>query len=172
MADEISKGNLDLGELPARGKDEIFNPGCIFQPDASQPSDSNEDAGAKIALDDFSNPDRTWMCSILFLNIVNYSSQSVQLHMEWKRRFNRYLEAALREVPEAERRMLDKRTAGAKQKVLIAIQRSENRRLVLSIRITAARRSRQRAGRSSARGGRADGAPIPSWPVRASDVVS
>ena len=58
-------------------------------------------------MDDFSNPDRTWMCSILFLDIVNYSSQSVQLQMEWKRRFNRYLVTSLSDVPEPERVILD-----------------------------------------------------------------
>ena len=58
-------------------------------------------------MESFSNPDRTWMCSTLFLDIVNYSSQSVQLQMEWKRRFNHYLEAALSDVPEPERVILD-----------------------------------------------------------------
>jgi hypothetical protein len=58
-------------------------------------------------MDNFSNPDRTWICSILFLDIVNYSSQSVQLQMEWKRRFNHYLKEALGDVPEPERVILD-----------------------------------------------------------------
>jgi len=58
-------------------------------------------------MESFSNPDRTWMCSTLFLDIVNYSSQSVQLQMEWKRRFNHYLQAALSDVPESERVILD-----------------------------------------------------------------
>ncbi len=58
-------------------------------------------------MDNFSNPDRTWVCSILFLDIVNYSSQSVQLQMEWKTRFNHYLEEALSDVPEPERVILD-----------------------------------------------------------------
>jgi hypothetical protein len=58
-------------------------------------------------MDNFSNPDRIWMCSILFLDIVNYSSQSVQLQMKWKRRFNQYLEEALGDVPEKERVLLD-----------------------------------------------------------------
>lgn len=58
-------------------------------------------------MDNSSNPDRTWMCSILFLDIVNYSSQSVQLQMAWKRRFNHYLEEALGDVPEQERVILD-----------------------------------------------------------------
>ncbi len=55
----------------------------------------------------FSSPDRIWMCSILFLDIVNYSSQSVQLQLRWKDRFNRYLEKALADVAEAERVILD-----------------------------------------------------------------
>ena len=54
-----------------------------------------------------SKPDRIWMCSILFLDIVNYSSQSVQLQMGWKRRLNHYLARALEDVPEAERVILD-----------------------------------------------------------------
>jgi class 3 adenylate cyclase len=58
-------------------------------------------------MNDFSNPDRTWMCAILFLDIINYSSQTVQWQMEWKKRFNHYLEQALSEVPEAERVILD-----------------------------------------------------------------
>jgi class 3 adenylate cyclase len=58
-------------------------------------------------MDHLSDPDRTWMCSILFLDIVNYSSQSVQLQMEWKRRFNHYLEETLSDLPEPERVILD-----------------------------------------------------------------
>lgn len=58
-------------------------------------------------MDSFSNPSRTWMCSILFLDIVNYSSQSVQLQMEWKRRFNDYLQQSLSGLLEAERVILD-----------------------------------------------------------------
>jgi len=58
-------------------------------------------------MDNLPNTDRTWMCSILFLDIVNYSSQSVELQMEWKKRFNHYLEQALSGVPEPERVILD-----------------------------------------------------------------
>ncbi len=58
-------------------------------------------------MDNFSNPDRTRMCSILFLDIANYSSQSVQRQMEWKTRFNHYLEEALNDVPDPERVILD-----------------------------------------------------------------
>ena len=53
------------------------------------------------------DPERTWMCSVLFLDIVNYSSHSVQVQMEWKRRLNRYLEESLSELAESERVILD-----------------------------------------------------------------
>jgi len=58
-------------------------------------------------VDNFSNPDRTWICSIFFLDIVNYSSQSLQLQMEWKERFNHFLQEALGDLPEQERFILD-----------------------------------------------------------------
>lgn len=51
--------------------------------------------------------DRTWLCSVLFMDIVGYSSQSVELQMKWKRRFNGYLAEAIAEVPESERVILD-----------------------------------------------------------------
>ena len=41
------------------------------------------------------------------MDIVNYSSQSVELQMTWKKRFNGYLSEAIREVPESERVILD-----------------------------------------------------------------
>jgi hypothetical protein len=31
---------------------------------------------------------RTWLCSVVFLDIVSYSKQSVEVQMEWKERFN------------------------------------------------------------------------------------
>ena len=58
-------------------------------------------------MDNFSNPDRTWICSILFLDIVNYSSQSLELQMEWKERFNHFLQEALGDLPEQDRFILD-----------------------------------------------------------------
>jgi class 3 adenylate cyclase len=50
---------------------------------------------------------RTWLCSVVFLDIVNYSSQSVELQIRWKERFNGYLASAIKNVPEDERVILD-----------------------------------------------------------------
>ncbi|MDP8982823.1 MAG: hypothetical protein M3O35_19780 [Acidobacteriota bacterium] len=51
--------------------------------------------------------DRTWLCSVVFMDIVSYSKQSVQLQMKWKERFNAYLAEAIRDVPEIDRVILD-----------------------------------------------------------------
>jgi formylglycine-generating enzyme required for sulfatase activity/class 3 adenylate cyclase len=56
---------------------------------------------------DLSNMERTWLCSVLFMDIVQYSTQSVDLQMTWKKRFNGYLAAAIKDVPEVERVILD-----------------------------------------------------------------
>jgi class 3 adenylate cyclase len=56
---------------------------------------------------DLEKMDRTWLCSVLFMDIVNYSSQSVDMQVKWKTRFNGYLEEAIRDVPESERVILD-----------------------------------------------------------------
>src|ERR1700733_11353897 len=56
---------------------------------------------------DLEKMDRTWLCSVLFMDIVNYSRQSVDVQMKWKARFNGYLGEAIREVPETERVILD-----------------------------------------------------------------
>ena len=56
---------------------------------------------------DLNKMDRTWLCSVLFMDIVNYSSQSVELQMKWKARFNGYLSAAIQDAPESERVILD-----------------------------------------------------------------
>ncbi len=50
---------------------------------------------------------RTWLCSVVFTDIVNYSSQSVELQIKWKERFNGYLASAISKVPEDERIILD-----------------------------------------------------------------
>lgn len=57
--------------------------------------------------DNVSKLNRTWLCSVLFLDIVNYSSQSVELQIKWKERFNGYLASAIKNVPEDERVILD-----------------------------------------------------------------
>ena len=51
--------------------------------------------------------DRTWLCSVVFMDIAAYSSQSVELQMRWKQRFNGYLTEAIQDVPESERVILD-----------------------------------------------------------------
>ncbi|HYL35866.1 MAG TPA: tetratricopeptide repeat protein [Bryobacteraceae bacterium] len=51
--------------------------------------------------------DRTWLCSVLFMDIAQYSSQSVELQMKWKTRFNTYLSEAIQDVPKDERVILD-----------------------------------------------------------------
>jgi formylglycine-generating enzyme required for sulfatase activity/class 3 adenylate cyclase len=51
--------------------------------------------------------ERTWLCSVLFMDIVQYSTQSVDLQMTWKKRFNSYLSDAIKDVPESERVILD-----------------------------------------------------------------
>ena len=56
---------------------------------------------------DISKMNRTWLCSVVFLDIVNYSSQSVELQIRWKDRFNGYLSNAIKDVPEDERVILD-----------------------------------------------------------------
>jgi class 3 adenylate cyclase len=56
---------------------------------------------------DISKMNRTWLCSVVFLDIVEYSSQSVDLQMKWKERFNGYLSNAIKDVPEDERVILD-----------------------------------------------------------------
>jgi Tfp pilus assembly protein PilF/class 3 adenylate cyclase len=56
---------------------------------------------------DLNKMERTWLCSVVFMDIARYSSQSVELQMKWKKRFNGYLEEAIRDVPESERVILD-----------------------------------------------------------------
>lgn len=51
--------------------------------------------------------ERTWLCSVLFTDIVNYSSQPVQQQIEWKMRFNYFLTDALAGVDADERYVLD-----------------------------------------------------------------
>jgi len=51
--------------------------------------------------------DRTWLCSVLFMDIVDYSSQSVESQMKWKTRFNGYLAEAIQDTPKDERVILD-----------------------------------------------------------------
>jgi class 3 adenylate cyclase len=50
---------------------------------------------------------RTWLCSVVFLDIVGYSKHSVEAQMQWKGRFNDYLAVALQDQAEADRVILD-----------------------------------------------------------------
>src|SRR4051795_8782845 len=58
-------------------------------------------------MDESRKLDRTWLCTIVFSDIVNYSSQSVELQMKWKRYFNDVLAEVLRSVPADDRIVLD-----------------------------------------------------------------
>src|SRR5438105_4612842 len=49
-------------------------------------------------MDESRKLERTWLCSIVFSDIVNYSSQSVELQMKWKQYFNDVLTEALSSV--------------------------------------------------------------------------
>jgi hypothetical protein len=50
---------------------------------------------------------KTIMCSVFFLDIVGYSKRSVAGQISLKERFNQYLSAAIRDVPLADRIILD-----------------------------------------------------------------
>lgn len=50
---------------------------------------------------------KTIMCSVLFLDIVEYSKKPVAVQISLKDRFNSYLSAAIHEVPVADRIILD-----------------------------------------------------------------
>lgn len=58
-------------------------------------------------MDENRNLNRTWLCSVLFLDIVNYSSQSVAIQMEWKAFFNESLSDAIAAVSPSDRVILD-----------------------------------------------------------------
>ena len=58
-------------------------------------------------MDEISCPERTWLCSILFLDIVDYSSHCHQLQLEWKARLNHFVLETLEGLPEQERFILD-----------------------------------------------------------------
>jgi class 3 adenylate cyclase len=57
--------------------------------------------------DERRRPERTWVCSILVVEILRYSDQSVDLQAAWKERFNRVLARAVQDVPEADRVLVD-----------------------------------------------------------------
>jgi class 3 adenylate cyclase len=50
---------------------------------------------------------RTWLCSVLFLDVVNFSNQSVTEQMAMKEHLNEIIASALEHVPDSNRIMLD-----------------------------------------------------------------
>ena len=56
---------------------------------------------------DQAKSERTCVCTVLATEIVRYSEQSVEIQAGWKARFNARLAASIREVPEADRVLLD-----------------------------------------------------------------
>lgn len=51
--------------------------------------------------------DRTWLCSVVFLDIIQYSRHSLEVQTRLKGRFNELLAEAIKECPEADRVILD-----------------------------------------------------------------
>jgi class 3 adenylate cyclase len=51
--------------------------------------------------------DRTWLCSVVFLDLIEYSRQSLEVQTHWKQRFNQLLAESIKECPESERVLLD-----------------------------------------------------------------
>jgi class 3 adenylate cyclase len=58
-------------------------------------------------MDELHKLDRTWLCSVVFVDIVEYSVQSVAIQASWKERLNRYLGVGIQDVPESDRVILD-----------------------------------------------------------------
>ncbi len=52
-------------------------------------------------------PDRTWLCSVVFLDLIQYSRQSLEVQSQWKKRFNELLGEAIKDCPESDRVILD-----------------------------------------------------------------
>ena len=58
-------------------------------------------------MDEIPKLDRTWLCSVVFVDIVGYTRQFLEQQIIWKRRFNDYLAEAIKECPESDRVILD-----------------------------------------------------------------
>lgn len=58
-------------------------------------------------MDESRKLDRTWLCTVVFSDIVDYSSQSVEVQIRWKNFFNEVLTEALKPVPVDDRVVLD-----------------------------------------------------------------
>jgi class 3 adenylate cyclase len=51
-------------------------------------------------------PDRTWLCSVVAVEMAGYSEQSVDVQAGWRARFNARLAESIHEVPETDRVIL------------------------------------------------------------------
>lgn len=51
--------------------------------------------------------DRTWLCSVVFVDMIKYSRQSQEVQAQWRHRFKQYLTEAIKDGPESERVILD-----------------------------------------------------------------
>jgi class 3 adenylate cyclase len=60
-----------------------------------------------MTMDENQKLDRTWLCSVVFMDIVKYSCQSQEVQIRWKQFFNEALSDALRDVAPEERVAMD-----------------------------------------------------------------
>jgi class 3 adenylate cyclase len=58
-------------------------------------------------MDEAQKLDRTWLCSVAFMDIVKYSCESQDVQIRWKEFFNHELSQALKPVPDEERVIID-----------------------------------------------------------------
>ena len=58
-------------------------------------------------MDEAPKRDRTWLCSVVFMDIVKYSCESQDVQIRWKEFFNLELSQALKSVPGEERVVID-----------------------------------------------------------------
>ena len=58
-------------------------------------------------MDDRPRTDRTWLCSVLFADIVGYSQQSIERQLAWRSRLNEFIGPSLHHIAEQDRIFLD-----------------------------------------------------------------
>jgi hypothetical protein len=58
-------------------------------------------------MDELLKFDRTWLCTVVFVDIIQYSLQSLEVQTQWKLRFNQYLADAIKDAPTSDRVILD-----------------------------------------------------------------
>jgi len=80
---------------------------ALFQQELERAQPADARPARRRRSDERRRPERTWVCSILVVEILRYSDQSVDLQAAWKERFNRVLARAIQDVPEADRVLLD-----------------------------------------------------------------